>query len=200
MTESGNRRTVKARFADAALKAAGGWRFSTPLPMVRKAVCLAVPHTHNLDGLLLVLMTQSVGLSVSWMVKDTWSKPPGIGHMVRGAGGVGIDRSKAGGMVNSMIEAFESSDELYLVIPPEGTRSYTECWKSGFYRIALGAKVPVIPAFLDYENKRGGFYDPIDLTGDVKTDMDAIRHVYRDAVPMARHREKFGPIRLRSEM
>ncbi len=200
MSERANRGTAKARLAAATLRALGGWRFVTDVPEPRRAVCLAVPHTDNLDGLLLVTLAQSVGMSISWMVKDAWVKPPVVGHMVRAVGGVGVDRTAAHGMVGSMIEAFEKKDDLYLVIPPEGTRSLTECWKSGFYRIALGAKVPIVPGFLDYPNKRGGFGDPIEMTGDVKTDMDAIREFYRDAKAMARHPDKFGPIRLRDEM
>ncbi|MEM6991780.1 MAG: 1-acyl-sn-glycerol-3-phosphate acyltransferase [Myxococcota bacterium] len=199
MTERGNRSTAKARFASAALKAMGGWRFVTEVPKPRRAVCLAVPHTHNMDGLLLVTLAQSVGMPISWMVKDAWVKPPGIGHLVRAVGGVGVDRSKARGMVGSMIDAFEQNEDLYLVIPPEGTRSLTEYWKSGFYRIALGAGVPIVPGFLDYPNKRGGFGEPIDMTGNVKADMDKIRAYYSDAKAMARDPDKFGPLRLRDE-
>ena len=103
-------------------------------------------------------------------------------------------------MVGSMIEAFERNDRLYLVIPPEGTRSRTEHWKSGFYRIALGADVPVIPSWLCYRHKRGGFGAPIKMTGDVRTDMDKIREFYDRMQPQGRYPEKFGPIRLRDEL
>ncbi len=98
-----------------------------------------------------------------------------------------------------MIEEFRRREDLYLVIPPEGTRSRADYWKSGFYHIALGAKVPILPAFLDYRNKVAGFGQPIDLVGDVRTDMDRIRSFYGDAAVMARHPERFGPIRLREE-
>lgn len=201
MTERGNRDTAKARAAAVTLKALGGWRFIGGVPEPRRAVCLAVPHTHNMDGLLLVLMAQSVGMPISWMVKDTWSKPPGIGHLVRGLGGVGIDRTRANGVVDSMIDEFGRRDDLHLVIPPEGTRSRTDYWKSGFYRIALGAKVPIVPGFLDYPNRCGGFGDPIEVTGNVGKDMDAIRAFYGDrATAMAKHPKDFGPMRLRDEV
>lgn len=163
-----------------------------------RAVCLAVPHTTNSDGLLLVLLTKSVGMSISWMVKDTWTK--GIfGPIVRGVGGIGIDRSAPHGMVGQMIDELGRREHLHLVIPPEGTRSLTERWKSGFYHIAVGAKVPVVPAYIDYRNKTGSFGDPIEMTGDVHTDMDRIRAVYTEARDMAAVPENFGPIRLREE-
>jgi 1-acyl-sn-glycerol-3-phosphate acyltransferase len=198
MAERGSRTSLSARLAQASLRALGGWRFEGEIPEPRKAVCLAVPHTDNMDGMLLVLLAQSVGMPISWMVKDVWGKPP-MGFLVRGVGGVPVDRSKANGMVGHMIEEFTRRDDFYLVIPPEGTRSLTEYWKSGFYRIALGASVPVIPGFLDYSRKVGFFAEPLTLTGNVRADMNVLREVYKDAHAMARHPEKFGPIRLREE-
>lgn len=181
------------------LRTLGGWRYEGELPAPRKAVCLAVPHTANLDGLLLVLLAHSVGLEISWMVKDVWTRAP-VGWLVKGVGGVGIDRSRAHGMVQQMATEFERREELYLVIPPEGTRSRVDHWKSGFYRIARAAGVPVLPGYLDYRRRVGGFGEPIALTGDVRADMDRIRAFYgTGAGAMARHPDLFGPIRLREE-
>lgn len=198
MVERGDPSPVFSRLARAWLETLGGWRFVGEIPEPRRAVCLAVPHTDNLDGLLLVLLAQSVGMKISWMVKDTWGKPP-MGPLIRAVGGVPIDRSRPNGMVGQMIEELERRDDLYLVIPPEGTRKRADYWKSGFYRIALGARVPIVPGFLDYRDKVGGFGLPIELTGDVRADMDAIRAYYAKAAPEPRHPEKFGPIRLREE-
>jgi 1-acyl-sn-glycerol-3-phosphate acyltransferase len=190
--------TIQSLAARAALRALGGWRFVGDVPKPKKAVCLAVPHTDNMDGLMLVLLAQSVDMPIAWMVKDVWGKPP-MGWAVRGVGGVPIERSRPHGMVGEMIAELRERDRMHLVIPPEGTRARADHWKSGFYRIALGAHVPVVPGFLDYRSKTGGFYDPIDLTGDVRRDMDAIRAFYPDLAAMARHPEKVGPIRLREE-
>jgi 1-acyl-sn-glycerol-3-phosphate acyltransferase len=190
---------LDGRIARAGLRALGGWRYDGGLPAPRKAVCLAVPHTDNLDGLLLVLLARSVGLPISWMVKDSWGRPP-VGVLIRAVGGVPIDRSRAHGMVGQMVEEFGRREELYLVIPPEGTRSRAEAWKSGFHRIAVGAGVPVLPGYLDHRRRVGGFGPPIQMSGDVRRDMDAIRAFYGpDAAAMARHPEKFGPIRLAEE-
>lgn len=190
--------TVAARVARAGLWCMGGWRLVGDAPTVPRAVCLAVPHTTNSDGLLLVLLTKSVGMSISWMVKDSWTKGI-IGPIVRAVGGIGIDRSAPSGMVGQMVEELRRRTHLHLVIPPEGTRSRTEHWKSGFYHIALGADVPVVPAYIDYRNKTGRFGDPIAMTGDVRADMDRIRGVYTEAREMAAVPENFGPIRLREE-
>lgn len=184
----------------AALWALGGWRFVGEPPQPRRAVCLAVPHTDNLDGVLLVLLAGSAGMPITWMIKQEWTRAPVIGWLVRRAGGLGVDRSQRTGLVEAMVDELSRRDELHLVIPPEGTRSRAEYWKSGFYRIALGAGVPVVPGFLDYARKVGGFGEPIALTGDAEADMDRIREFYGDdAAAMARHPERFGPIRLREE-
>ena len=163
-----------------------------------RTVMLAVPHTTNLDGLLLVLLTRSVGLKANWMVKDFWLKPP-FGWVVGRVGAIPVNRSRATGMVGQMVDRFDQGGAFQLMVPPEGTRSLTPTWKSGFYRIAVDAAVPVTPAYIDYRNKTGGFLDPISMTGDVDVDMAAIRAVYPDATEMARHPEKFGPIRLGTE-
>ncbi|HEU4405607.1 MAG TPA: 1-acyl-sn-glycerol-3-phosphate acyltransferase [Polyangiaceae bacterium] len=199
MVSQADSKRVRARLARAALAALGGWRYVGEVPAVKQGVCLAFPHTDNMDGVLLLLLAQSVGLPISWMVKDSWGRGV-LGPLVRGAGGVLIDRSKANGMVGQMVEAFARADELFLFIPPEGTRGYTDYWKSGFYRIAIGANVPVMPGFLDYSTKTGGVGPPLAMTGDVRADMDRIRaHYGPNAAAMAKDPRKVGPIRLREE-
>jgi 1-acyl-sn-glycerol-3-phosphate acyltransferase len=193
-----NESKTAVAIAKAGLRALGGWRYVGATPQPPRAVCLAVPHTSNLDGLLLVLLAQSVSLPISWMVKASWARPP-VGWLIDAVGGIPIDRSRAHGMVDQMVEAFAQHSRLYLVIPPEGTRSRAASWKSGFYHIALGAGVPLLPGFLDFRSKQGGFGDPIHLTGNVRADMDQLRAYYHDAAAMARYPENFGPIRLREE-
>ncbi len=198
MSESPNPRTLGSRLARAGLRALGGWEFEGRLPEEAHVVTLAVPHSHNLDGLLLVLLAQSVGLKANWMVKDLWTKAP-LGWITKPVGAVPVDREVPGGMVGQMVKQFEQRDAFHLLVPPEGTRSLTEYWKSGFYRIAMQADVPVVPSYLDYSRKRGGLGPAITLTGDKKADMDKIRAFYADAAPVARSPKQFGPIRLKDE-
>ena len=168
------------------------------VPTEPHAVMLAGPHTSNLDGLLLVLTTRSIGMKAYWMVKDTWVKPP-MGWLTKRVGAVPIDRNKASGVVGQMVEQFAERDEFLLMVPPEGTRSRAEYWKSGFYQIAITADVPIIPTYLDYQSKRAGFGTPFKLTGDKRADMDLLRDFYKDGASMARKPDKYGPIRLRDE-
>ena len=193
-----NPKSVGSRVARAVLWLLRGWKIETTSVPPGRTVMLAVPHTTNLDGLLLVLLTRSVGLKASWMVKDVWLTPP-LGWVIGRVGAIPVDRSRATGMVGQMVERFSDGEPFQLMIPPEGTRSLTTEWKSGFYRIALDAGVPITPAYLDYRRRRGGFLEPITMTGDVDRDMTAIRAAYPEGKQMARHPEKFGPIRLAAE-
>lgn len=175
-----------------------GWEYEGPVPPEKKYVMLALPHTSNWDGLLLVLLTRSVGLEIQWMVKDAWVKGA-FGPVMRGVGAIGIDRSRSMNLVEQMVEQFRQRDAFVLAIPPEGTRAKAANWKSGFYHIALGAGVPVVPGYLDYGRKRGGLGPALHMTGDPRADMDAIRAFYAKQNPRPCDPSSFGPIRLREE-
>jgi 1-acyl-sn-glycerol-3-phosphate acyltransferase len=175
-----------------------GWRFESAVPAEKKYVCLAVPHTSNWDGLLLVTLLQSIGLDMQWMIKDVWVKGP-MAPVMRRLGAVAINRDKATNVVDQMIEQFQTRDSFVLGIPPEGTRGHADHWKSGFYRIARGANVPVVPGYLDFKRKRAGLGPAILMTGDVRADMDKLRAFYQEKNPTAYAPADFGPIRLREE-
>jgi 1-acyl-sn-glycerol-3-phosphate acyltransferase len=175
-----------------------GWEFEGTVPAVDRCVALGVPHTSNWDGVLLLALARSLGIEMSFMIKKDWLRGP-MGTIMKRLGAVGIDRSRSTNIVEQMIDELRRRDRLWLVIPPEGTRSRAEYWKSGFYHIALGAEVPVVPGYLDYARKRMGLGAPIHLTGDVAADMDRIRAFYAEHAPAGHKPEDFGPIRLRDE-
>jgi len=67
---------------------------------------------------------------------------------------------------------------LQLIVPPEGTRSKTRYWKTGFYYIAQTAQVPIVMAYMDYATKRSGLGPLFQPTGDIAADMAAIKAFY----------------------
>jgi 1-acyl-sn-glycerol-3-phosphate acyltransferase len=178
--------------------AAAGWAIEGEVPRVDKCVALGVPHTSNWDGVLMIALAVSAGIDMSFMIKDDWLRGP-MGPLMRRMGAIGIDRSKANNVVDAMVHELRTRDRLWLVIPPEGTRSRADYWKSGFYHIARGANVPVLPGYMDFARKRLGIGAPIYLTGDVGADMDRIRAFYADKNPAPHSPADFGPIRLRDE-
>jgi 1-acyl-sn-glycerol-3-phosphate acyltransferase len=114
--------------------------------------------------------------------------------LLRVNGAIPLDRSRAGSSVNQAIAAFDDNDDFYFGLAPEGTRSKTDSWKSGFYRIAEGANVPVVLGFLDYGNKRLGLGPTVTLTGNRDADMAVIASYYS---PIAgRWPDNSGPIKL----
>jgi 1-acyl-sn-glycerol-3-phosphate acyltransferase len=190
---------VKSSRAAKASLSLARWSFEGEPPPIPKYVLLLAPHTSNWDTVIFLFLARSVGLELSWMIKDSWTKGP-IGPLLDRFGAVGIDRSHARNMVEQMVDEFRRRDRFVLGIPPEGTRARAEHWKSGFYRIALGAGVPVAPGYLDYGRKVGGIGAPIEMTGDVTRDMDGLRAFYAKKSPRPYDASKFGPIRLREEV
>ena len=85
-----------------------------------------------------------------------------------------------------------------LAISVEGTRSRSKNWRSGFYHIAHGAELPVLPTFPDYGNKRGGFGLPPQLTEEISADMDKVRAFYKPY--RGKYPELSGPIQLSEEV
>jgi 1-acyl-sn-glycerol-3-phosphate acyltransferase len=185
------------RFASLSFRAAG-WQVEGDKPAIRRYVCLGVPHTSNWDGLAMILSAQALGLKMSFMIKREWVDGR-MGPLMRRLGAIPIDRRAAHNVVEQMVAEFARRDDFVLVVPPEGTRKRSDYWKSGFYHIALGAQVPVVPSYCDFGRKRTGFGPPITLTGDVRADMDQIRAYYERQAPTPHDPAGYGPIRLREE-
>ncbi len=99
-------------------------------------------------------------------------------------------------MIDQLAEAFATKDSFCICIAPEGTRSRTEHWKTGCYRLALTAGVPVGLCFIDYGGKRVGIDRWICLSGNEENDLAIFRTYYADKT--GRDPEKSGVIRFRS--
>ncbi len=157
----------------------GGWTAVGGVPDAPKAVIIAAPHTSNWDGFWGLVYKISIGLEVHFFAKHSLFWFP-LGTLLRALGGIELDRGRAGSAVQQAIAWFEREDTFYFGLAPEGTRRKTDGWKSGFYRIALGAGVPVYLGMLDFGQRRVGLGGRLDLTGDEETDLEACRRFYAD--------------------
>ncbi len=155
----------------------GGWTAVGGTPPVPKAVVIAAPHTSNWDAYWALVYKVSVGLDVHFFGKHTVFWFP-LGTLLRSLGGIPLDRSKPGSAIQVAVDGFRENDTYYFGLAPEGTRSLKPYWKTGFYRIAEEAGVPVLPGFLDFANKRVGFGPVIEITGDREADLARIREFY----------------------
>lgn len=154
-----------------------GWKLDGKPPQEKKYVLIAVPHTSNWDFPITLAMAFRFGFELFWMGKDSLFRGP-MGPIMRWMGGIAIDRSSANNVVDQMIAAYRDNERLVVAIPPEGTRSRVDQWKTGFYYIAAGAEVPIALGYLDYEQKKGGFGPAFYPTGDLEKDMLEIRQFY----------------------
>jgi 1-acyl-sn-glycerol-3-phosphate acyltransferase len=147
-----------------------GWRAEGVVPEPRRFVIIAAPHTSNWDFLYFLGLTGDLGIKAHFMAKTSLFRWP-FGNFMRQMGGVPVDRSAAGDMVQQMIAEFAARKDFILTIAPEGTRKSVDAWRTGFYRIALGAGVPIVCGFMDYGNRRAGLGPVIHPTGDYEKDM-----------------------------
>jgi 1-acyl-sn-glycerol-3-phosphate acyltransferase len=161
-----------------------------------KLVLVAAPHTSNWDLVQLVAIKWLRGIDVSWIGKHSLFWWP-LGPILRALGGIPVRRDHPEGAVEQIVRAFDEVETLYLVITPEGTRSYTPYWKSGFYRIAKAAGIPIQLGFTDYSRRRAGFGPTVMPSDDVRADMDEIRAFF--AGKTGRRPDQAGEIRLREE-
>ncbi len=144
------------KFIAIVLLKAIGWRVVGTMPSERKYVLIGAPHTSNWDFPLMLLAVLKIGMDVHWLGKRSLF-PPLLGSIMRWLGGIAVDRSKNNNLVAQLVDLFNARDELVLIIPPEGTRSKVERWKSGFYHVAAGAGVPILLGFVDASKKEIGF-------------------------------------------
>jgi len=153
------------------------------MPDLPKFVLIGAPHTTNWDLPNTLAAGLHYGVGVHWMGKDGIFKWP-FGGLMRWLGGIPVDRSKRNNAVEQMVAYFDAHDELIVVIPPEGTRSHVDRWKSGFYHIATGARVPIVMAFMDYKAREVGIKGVFYPTGDYEADLAQIQAVYAPMMPV----------------
>lgn len=168
-----------------------GWRMRfRPLPGPR-GIAVVYPHTSNWDFMVGLFGKWALSLPFRWLAKDSLFRGP-MGRMLRYLGGEPVDRSTTSGTIQRQAERMQAADWYWLAITPEATRSYRPNWKSGFYHLALAAKVPLLLVYIDYPNKVLGVVDHLYLTGDKDADMAAIAAVY--AGHQGLHPKKAAPI------
>lgn len=171
-----------------------GWHVRGTLPDVPRCLVVFAPHTSNWDFLILLLARTALGRRVSYLAKDTLFRPP-FGWFFRATSGIPVERSESHRLVETIAAEFKRRDDLWLAMAPEGTRSRTDHWRSGFYYIARSAQVPVLLTAIDAANKEYRIGPLLEPTGDVERDLSSIREFY--ATRRGIHPERAGEIRFK---
>ena len=166
-----------------------GWKVTGTMPTAPRFVLIVAPHTSNWDFPLAMLTIFATGLRINWLGKHSIFFFP-ASLILRWLGGEPIDRGVRSGTVEQSIARFARSEQYILGVSPEGTRRAAPEWRTGFYRIAVGAGVPIVPAALDYRRKVIEFLAAVVPTGDMPSDVAALRRMFTES--MAKHPSQFS--------
>lgn len=166
-----------------------GWGVEVSVPDLPKAIICVAPHTSNWDFIIGELAIRSVGRKAGFMMKSSWFFFP-LGCLFKALGGIPVKRrNKQQSLVDVMVQRFNAEQRLVVAITPEGTRSRTAAWHTGFLRIAREANVPIMLAVIDFRMKKAIINDMFIPTGDTEADMRAIKQYYKPFT--GRHPENF---------
>lgn len=156
-----------------------GWQIEGTFPEELRYVAIVAPHTSNWDFPLGVALMFAVELRVSWLGKHPLFKAP-FGGFFRRLGGIPVDRRASHGVVGACVQAFASAPALLLALAPEGTRKGVSQWKSGFYLIASGAQVPLLPVAFDFHTHRIQLLPLFRPTGSLEQDLPRIQALFSE--------------------
>ena len=166
-----------------------GWKVVGEIPEEKKFIAVEAPHTSMWDFVIGRLFFYSIGYKPRFLMKKELFIFP-LGWILLRMGGIPVDRSKKGDMVEKMVQKFKTEKNLFLIITPEGTRKKVAEWKLGFYYIAKAANVPIVPAYIDYSLKTIGVGIPFYATESVSDDILRIKEFVKGATP--KHPERYN--------
>jgi 1-acyl-sn-glycerol-3-phosphate acyltransferase len=166
-----------------------GWKFDGAVPNEPKFVMIVAPHTSNWDFFVGLWAYFALGFKASFLAKHTVFVGP-VAPFMRWLGGIPVDRSVSRDRVAESVDAFNTNEKLVLIIAPEGTRKFVPEWKTGFYHVADGAHVPIVPVAFDYEHKVIRIFPPFRTTGNRDADIGALKDLYRGI--QGKHPENFA--------
>ncbi|HOC13587.1 MAG TPA: 1-acyl-sn-glycerol-3-phosphate acyltransferase [Propionicimonas sp.] len=172
------------------------YRLQSEPPPDTSAVLIGAPHTSNWDFVIMLAISWQHGVAPRWLGKHTLFKAP-FGRLMRALGGIPVNRANPGRLVAEVVELAQAEERVFIVVTPEGTRHRGKLWKSGFYRIARDANLPLVLGYVDSATRTAGLGPTMHLSGDVVADMDQLRAFYADKHGI--RPEDFTPPRLREE-
>ena len=184
---------MRSRLASLVLRAS---RWTAVGEVPRTGVLVGAPHTSNWDFVMMLLIMWRGGVTPRVLIKKELFRGP-LGWLLHRLGGLPLDRENPGAVVRELVREARSGEPFLLILAAEGTRTKGTYWKSGFWRLARTAKLPIALAFIDGPTRTAGFGPTISATPDVVADMDKVREFYRDKHGI--HPERRTEPRLREE-
>lgn len=155
-----------------------GWSMQGEWPDLKKMVIIVAPHSSAWDVVLGLLVIQGSGMKVVFMGKQEVFKWP-FGVLLRHLGGMPVNRAAPGGVVEQVAEQIRNSEQMWFGLAPEGTRKAVKEWKTGFWKIAKQANVPVCCVYFHFPDKVLGVGKVFELSDDMQADIAEIRAWYK---------------------
>jgi len=156
-----------------------GWKIvGTIEPTIKKCVMMVMPHTSAHDFYLGIFTRGITGLEMNFVGKKELFRFP-LGSYFKYMGGEPLDRSGGLNKVEAIAAIFTKRDTFRLAVAPEGTREKVTSLKTGFYYIALQAKVPIIPVAFDFGKKEVNLGNPLIPTGSIDEDLNTLLKHYK---------------------
>ena len=156
------------------------WRVEGDIANEPKYVAIVAPHTSNWDFVVGLSARYALRLDASWLGKHTLFRPP-FGWIMRRWGGIAVDRTASHDVVSQTVAEFSSRPRVFLVITPEGTRKHVSRWRTGFWHIAKGAGVPILPIVFNWRERVIRIGAPFFPGDDVEKDVGQLQSFFAGA-------------------
>ena len=173
-----------------------GWKAVGEREFPDKCLVVSAPHTSNWDFIYMLMSLFALGIKPNWLGKKELFFWPAK-YLFYGLGGYPVNRSGSLSTVKATLKLFKYKDQAMLGLAPEGTRSKSEYWKTGFYHIAKKAKVPINYCYLNYQDKIGGVSEGFMPTGDIEKDMEYVSKFFTDKVKLAKFPDEVGAVKIK---
>lgn len=168
-----------------------GLRFVGGFAATPRLVFIGAPHTSNHDGIAALAAVVALGLRITLIGKRQLFWWP-LSILLRALGVVPVARDVPEGTVGQAVATFAAGRPRIFALAPEGTRSRTARWRTGWHRIATGAGVPVAVIALDWGRRTLGVAGTVETSGDYAADLAAVADLLDGVV--GRHPERQGPV------
>ncbi|MGA9699870.1 MAG: 1-acyl-sn-glycerol-3-phosphate acyltransferase [Acinetobacter sp.] len=156
---------------------AQGWHFEGKFPNLPKAVAIISPHTSNIDAWHGFTALLGLGIKITIFGKHTLFNTPST-PLLEWIGVIPVNRSIQQGTTQQIINFIDTQEQIWVGMAPEGTRKQAESFRSGFYRIALGANIPIVMFSFDYNRKTIYCLGVFQPTGNYEQDLERILNRY----------------------
>jgi len=166
-----------------------GWKIRGEFPDIKKSIIIFAPHTSYFDALYGKLFLNEIGIKHTFLSKkELFFFPMNIALKLFGS--IPVHGVNNRNIIYQVIEMLDNSNELHIVISPEGTRAKVIHWNKGFFYMASKANVPIIVGYIDYKKKEIGVKGVLENLDNIKTVMQPIGLMYKNV--SAKYPEKFS--------